>query len=87
MKKILLKISFISLQFGFDILRPIKFFKGLPRYIKNYIHFKKNYQGELQNRMSALKSQYGGSGPNGIAHPRVFRLRSARRPVFQVKKI
>jgi len=48
MKKILLKISFISLQFGFDILKPIKFFKGLPRYIKNYIQFKKNYKGSME---------------------------------------
>jgi hypothetical protein len=48
MKKILLKISFISLQFGFDMLRPIKFFKGLPRFINNYIQFKKNYQGTIE---------------------------------------
>jgi hypothetical protein len=48
MKKFLLKISFISLQFGFDVTRPFKFFKALPRYVKDYLNFKNNYKGSIE---------------------------------------
>jgi hypothetical protein len=48
MKKFLLKISFISLQFGFDITRPFKFFKSLPKYLNDYFKFKKNFNGSIE---------------------------------------
>lgn len=48
MKRILLSLSFISLQFGFDIAKPFKFLKGLPRYIRDLYNFKKNYKGPIE---------------------------------------
>ena len=47
-KKFLLSVSFISLQFGFDIVKPVKFFRGIPRYIRDYWQFRSSYNGPLE---------------------------------------
>lgn len=47
-KKFLLSLSFISLQFGVDIVKPVKFFRGIPRYLRDYWKFKKSYKGPME---------------------------------------
>lgn len=48
MKKALRKIYWLlSSQFGVDPLRMIRSFRGLPRYIADWIRFRKGYEGQL----------------------------------------
>jgi len=49
MKNFVRKIYWLlSVQFGFDPRRMIRSFSGLFRYIRDWFHFHKNYQGQLE---------------------------------------
>ncbi|MDH5573589.1 MAG: DUF268 domain-containing protein [Gammaproteobacteria bacterium] len=66
MIKYLKKIHWIlSAQFGIDPFRTIYSLRGLPRYISDFIRFKKSYKGEI-GIMPCLHDRYeeGGSTKN-----------------------
>lgn len=63
MREILKKMYWmLSVQFGFDLRRTIRAFYGIPRYIRDWLRFRKGYDGRL-NILPCLYDWYeeGGS--------------------------
>jgi hypothetical protein len=62
LKRFLVKIHWIlSSQFGLDPLIIVKSFRGLPRFIKEWFEFRKNYLGPM-NLMPCLNDWYAEGG-------------------------
>lgn len=48
MKEVIRKIHWLlCVQFGIDIRRLLRSLRGLPRYIRDWFRFRKEYEGQL----------------------------------------